>query len=125
MVEREFTDAMQFPVDEAGARVCHAIVDTNLAEQVLHLLQPPPDPQHVRQADRLPLGRLTAQSSGTFTSCVLTWTGLGPDADVRLLGKLASQTQGEFFPIANARDLLKEFVSLASQVGRFWRRDQA
>ncbi len=31
--------------------------------------------------DRLPLGRLTMQSSGTFTSCVLLWTGLSPEDD--------------------------------------------
>jgi len=31
--------------------------------------------------DRVALGRLTTQSSGTFTSCVMLWTGLGPDAD--------------------------------------------
>jgi hypothetical protein len=31
--------------------------------------------------DRVALGRLTSQSSGTFTSCVMLWTGLGPDAD--------------------------------------------
>jgi hypothetical protein len=31
--------------------------------------------------DRQSLGRLTMQSSGTFTSCVLLWTGLSPDAD--------------------------------------------
>jgi glucan phosphoethanolaminetransferase (alkaline phosphatase superfamily) len=31
--------------------------------------------------DRISLGRLTMQSSGTFTSCVLLWTGLGPEAD--------------------------------------------
>jgi hypothetical protein len=31
--------------------------------------------------DRLPLGRVTAQSSGTLSSCVMLWTGLGPDAD--------------------------------------------
>jgi hypothetical protein len=35
--------------------------------------------------DRLGLGRLTMQSSGTFTSCVLLWTGLGPDADFATL----------------------------------------
>ncbi len=35
--------------------------------------------------DRIALGRLTMQSSGTFTSCVLLWTGLGPDADFRTL----------------------------------------
>ncbi len=31
--------------------------------------------------DRVPLGRLTSQSSGTISSCVMLWTGLGPDAD--------------------------------------------
>jgi arylsulfatase A-like enzyme len=31
--------------------------------------------------DRTPLGRLTSQSSGTLSSCVMLWTGLGPDAD--------------------------------------------
>src|SRR5262249_16627072 len=32
-------------------------------------------------ADRIPLGKLTAQSPGTFTSCVSLWTGLPPTAD--------------------------------------------
>jgi hypothetical protein len=31
--------------------------------------------------DRLALGRLTTQSSGTFSACVMLWTGLAPDAD--------------------------------------------
>jgi hypothetical protein len=31
--------------------------------------------------DRVALGRLTAQSSGTFTACVVSWTGLAPNAD--------------------------------------------
>ncbi len=31
--------------------------------------------------DRIPLGRLTSQSSGTFTSCMMLWTGLSPAAD--------------------------------------------
>jgi hypothetical protein len=35
--------------------------------------------------ERLPLGRLTMQSSGTFTSCVVLWTGLAPDADFRTM----------------------------------------
>lgn len=34
IVERKFTDAMQIPVDETGAKACHAIVDTNSADQV-------------------------------------------------------------------------------------------
>lgn len=31
--------------------------------------------------DRVALGRLTTQSPGTFSACVMTWTGLGPNAD--------------------------------------------
>jgi glucan phosphoethanolaminetransferase (alkaline phosphatase superfamily) len=31
--------------------------------------------------ERLPLGRLTTQSSGTFSACVMLWTGMAPDAD--------------------------------------------
>jgi Sulfatase len=36
-------------------------------------------------SDRIPLGRLTAQSPGTLSSCVMLWTGLGPDADFRTM----------------------------------------
>jgi arylsulfatase A-like enzyme len=35
--------------------------------------------------DRIPLGRLTAQSPGTLSSCVMLWTGLGPDADFKTM----------------------------------------
>jgi arylsulfatase A-like enzyme len=38
--------------------------------------------------DRIPLGRLTSQSSGTFTSCVILWTGVGPDADFRTMHRV-------------------------------------
>jgi hypothetical protein len=31
--------------------------------------------------DRISLGAVTQQSSGTFTSCAMLWTGLAPDAD--------------------------------------------
>jgi len=31
--------------------------------------------------DRVSLGKLTTQSSGTFSACVMLWTGLAPDAD--------------------------------------------
>ena len=34
MVEREFPDGLQIPVDEAGANACLAVVQSNLAEQV-------------------------------------------------------------------------------------------
>lgn len=33
-------------------------------------------------AERMPLGRLTAQSPGTLSSCVMLFTGLGPDSDM-------------------------------------------
>jgi hypothetical protein len=35
--------------------------------------------------DRIPMGRLTTQSSGTFSACVMLWTGLAPDADFRTM----------------------------------------
>ena len=38
-------------------------------------------------ADRMSLGKLTMQSSGTFTSCVLLWTGLSPDADIATMNQ--------------------------------------
>lgn len=34
MVEREFPNGLQIPVDETGAGACLAVVETNLAEQV-------------------------------------------------------------------------------------------
>jgi membrane-anchored protein YejM (alkaline phosphatase superfamily) len=50
---------------------------------------PPPDctmPDLDEAApDRIPLGRLTTQSSGTLSSCVMLWTGLGPDADLKTM----------------------------------------
>ena len=35
--------------------------------------------------ERLSLGKLTTQSSGTFSACVVLWTGLPPDADFRTM----------------------------------------
>ena len=34
LVEREFPDGLQIPVDETGAKACLAVVDSNLADQV-------------------------------------------------------------------------------------------
>jgi hypothetical protein len=34
-------------------------------------------------SERIPLGRLTTQSPGTFSACMLLWTGLQPTADYR------------------------------------------
>jgi hypothetical protein len=36
-------------------------------------------------ADRIPMGRLTTQAPGTLSSCVMLWTGLGPDADMKTM----------------------------------------
>jgi membrane-anchored protein YejM (alkaline phosphatase superfamily) len=33
--------------------------------------------------DRIPLGRLTTQTPNTFSACLLLWTGLAPNVDVR------------------------------------------
>jgi hypothetical protein len=35
-------------------------------------------------ADRVPLGRLTTQSPGTFSACMLLWTGLPPTVDYKV-----------------------------------------
>jgi hypothetical protein len=34
LVEREFPDGLRIPVDDAGARACLAVVESNLADQV-------------------------------------------------------------------------------------------
>jgi Protein of unknown function (DUF4242) len=34
LVEREFPDGLQIPIDETGAKACLAVVDSNLADQV-------------------------------------------------------------------------------------------
>jgi Protein of unknown function (DUF4242) len=34
MVEREFPDGLQIPVDETGAKACLAVVENNQADQV-------------------------------------------------------------------------------------------
>ena len=38
VVEREFPEGLNVPVDEAGARACLAVVDSNMSEQVTWLL---------------------------------------------------------------------------------------
>jgi glucan phosphoethanolaminetransferase (alkaline phosphatase superfamily) len=40
--------------------------------------------------DRMPLGDLLTQSSGTFSSCVMMWTGLPPNADFTTLHRAAT-----------------------------------
>lgn len=34
LVEREFPDGLQVPIDESGAKACLAVVEINLADQV-------------------------------------------------------------------------------------------
>ncbi|HEX3770793.1 MAG TPA: sulfatase-like hydrolase/transferase [Polyangiaceae bacterium] len=36
-------------------------------------------------SERIPLGRLTAQAPGTLSSCVMLWTGMGPDNDMKTM----------------------------------------
>ena len=38
VVERDFPEGLNVPVDEAGARACLAVVDSNMSEQVTWLL---------------------------------------------------------------------------------------
>jgi hypothetical protein len=54
------------------------------------LCSAPPPPCRARflddvAADRIPMGRLTTQAPGTISSCVMLWTGLGPDADFKTM----------------------------------------
>ncbi|MGO9109720.1 MAG: vWA domain-containing protein [Thermoguttaceae bacterium] len=50
---------------------------------------------------------------------------LGPDALAdSLLHTLAAETGGGFHPVRIPADLIKEFVGLASEIGRFWRCSQ-
>lgn len=48
--------------------------------------------------------------------------GLGPDADAVLLGRLAAETGGKYWPIRRPSDIRNEFVALASYLAKFWRR---
>ncbi len=57
-------------------------------------------------ADRAPLGRLTTQAPNTFTSSVLLWTGLAPDADVR-----AAHTAPVLWEVARAAGRRTAYVS--------------
>ena len=34
IVERDFPDGLQVPIDDTGARACLAVIDSNLADQV-------------------------------------------------------------------------------------------
>jgi len=75
MVERDFPTGLQIPVDETGAGVCLAVVETNLAEQVTWVhsyvsadrkktfcVYDGPTPEAIRRTagrNKLPVARIT------------------------------------------------------------------
>jgi Protein of unknown function (DUF4242) len=75
VVEREFADGLQIPVDETGARACLAVVASNLAEQVTWVhsyvsadkkktfcVYDAPSPEAIRRTagrNKLPVERIT------------------------------------------------------------------
>jgi hypothetical protein len=75
VVEREFPDGLQIPPDEAGAKLCRALVETNLADQVTWVhsyvsadkrktfcVYDAPSPEAVRRTanrNKLPVERIT------------------------------------------------------------------
>jgi uncharacterized protein DUF4242 len=75
IVEREFPDGLQIPVDEAGANACLTVVASNLADQVTWVhsyvsadkkrtfcVYDAPSPEAIRRTgarNRLPIERIT------------------------------------------------------------------
>jgi hypothetical protein len=75
LVEREFPNGLQIPVDEAGAKACLAVVESNLAEQVswvhsyvsadkkkTYCVYDGPSPEAIRRTasrNKLPVQRIT------------------------------------------------------------------
>jgi uncharacterized protein DUF4242 len=75
LVERQFSDGLQIPVDEAGAKACLAVVDNNAAEQVTWVhsyvsadkrktfcVYDAPSPEAIRRSasrNKLPVERIT------------------------------------------------------------------
>ncbi|TLY83728.1 MAG: DUF4242 domain-containing protein [Gammaproteobacteria bacterium] len=75
LVEREFPDGLQIPVDETGAKACLAVVESNLADQVTWVhsyvsvdkrktfcVYDAPSPEAIRRTasrNRLPVERIT------------------------------------------------------------------
>lgn len=52
--------------------------------------------------------------------------GLGPEVEADpLLRLLAGEAGGQFFGVRKAEDLVSQFVGLAGQIGRHWRRSEA
>jgi hypothetical protein len=75
VVERDFPEGLQIPVDKTGARTCMAVVETNIADQVTWVhsyvsadkkktfcVYESPSPEAIRRAasrNRLPVGHIT------------------------------------------------------------------
>jgi hypothetical protein len=75
VVEREFPDGLQIPVDESGAKACLAVVENNAADQVAWLhsyvsvdrkktfcIYDGPTPEAIRRTatrNKLPVERIT------------------------------------------------------------------
>jgi uncharacterized protein DUF4242 len=75
MVEREFSNGLQIPVDESGAQACLAVVDNNLGDQVTWIhsyvsadkrktfcVYDGPSPEAIRRTanrNKLPIERIT------------------------------------------------------------------
>jgi hypothetical protein len=75
IVERDFPGGLQIPADEAGAKVCLAVVESNLADQVTWVhsyvssdrkktfcLYEAPSPEAIRRVasrNKLPVERIT------------------------------------------------------------------
>jgi hypothetical protein len=75
VVEREFPDGLQIPVDESGAKACLAVVESNAVDQVVWLnsyvsadkkrtfcVYDGPSPEAIRRTatrNKLPVERIT------------------------------------------------------------------
>jgi hypothetical protein len=75
LVEREFPDGLQVPIDETGAKACLAVIDSNMADQVTWIhsyvsmdkqktfcIYEGPSPEAIRRTagrSKLPVGRIT------------------------------------------------------------------
>jgi hypothetical protein len=104
--------------DVLGAEGGHVIVfsDGVQTDQLGHAM---PESAWLEPASRL---TADARRHQTFVHSV----GLGPEAAADLLlQKLADHTGGGFHAVRCAQDLVSEFVGLASEIGRFWRRSDA
>jgi hypothetical protein len=75
IVERDFPDGLQVPIDDMGAKACLAVVDSNIADLVTWVhsyvsmdkkktfcVYDGPSPEAIRRTagrNRLPVGRIT------------------------------------------------------------------